>query len=311
MAIGDVYPVEDAAGIHYVDTGMYDTEAYGSVYLLDSERPALIDTGIGTNYEQILEAMDAVGIDRDDLEYILPTHVHLDHAGGAGYLVEACPNATVLCHEFGVEHLVDPERLIAGTKAAVGDQWQYYADPEPISEDRIEGVTGGDVVDLGDRSLDVIHAPGHAPHQVMYHDDVDDLLFTGDAAGIYVPSRETIVQTSPPSDFDLDGCLEDVRTIEALAPARLCFGHFGDRAFDAELVESYKRTLVEWVEAIRQKRAELDDDDAVMEHFVEHAQLRGLWGDEKAEAETRLNVRGVLGYLDHRPEEEGSDSAGR
>jgi glyoxylase-like metal-dependent hydrolase (beta-lactamase superfamily II) len=303
MAIGDVSAVADADGVHYVDTGMYDTAEYGSVYLIDAERPVLIDSGIGTHYERILAAMETVGIDPADLAYVLPTHVHLDHAGGAGYLLEECPDATVLCHEFGVPHLIDPERLIAGTKAAVEDQWQYYADPRPVPESRIEGLAGGDVVDLGDRTLEVHHAPGHAPHQVLFHDAATDLLFTGDAAGIYVPSRDEIVQTSPPSNFDLDECLADVRTIEGLSPARLCFGHFGDRAYEPELMEGYKRTLVEWVEAIRQKRSELDGDEAVLRHFAEHAPMRGPWGEEKAQAETRLNVRGVLGYLDHREDE--------
>lgn len=304
MAPGDIYDVDDADRVHYVDTGMQDTTEYGSVYLLDAERPAVIDTGIGTGYELILDALETVGVDPAELAYILPTHIHLDHAGGAGYLLEECPEATVLCHEIGVPHLVDPGRLIEGTKAAVEDQWEYYAEPKPIPEDRIDGLTGGDVVDLGDRSLTVHHAPGHAPHQVMYHDDADDVLFTGDAAGIYVPARDEILQTSPPSNFDLHQCLEDVRTIEDVAPARLCFGHFGDRAFDTDLTGGYKRTLIEWVEAIRQKRAELDSDEAVIAHFIEHAEMNGPWDEDLADAEIRLNVRGVLGYLDYREREE-------
>jgi glyoxylase-like metal-dependent hydrolase (beta-lactamase superfamily II) len=306
MAIGDITPVVGADGVYYVDTGMYDTEAYGSVYLIDAERPAIVDSGIGTNYERILAGLETIGIDPTELSFVLLTHVHLDHAGGAGRLLEACPNATVLCHDFGVRHLIDPERLIQGTKDAVEDQWQYYTEPKPIPEDRIEGLTDGDAVGLGDRAVDVHHAPGHAPHQVLFHDTTDDLLFTGDAAGIYVPSRDQVVQTSPPSNFDLEACLDDVRTIEQLAPERLCFGHFGDRAFDAELAERYKRTLVEWVEAIRQKRAELASDEAVLKHFVENARLRGPWGDEKAEAETRLNARGVLGYLRRREDDAGN-----
>ena len=88
MAIGDVFTVDGCSELHYVDTGMYDTAEYGAVYILDADRPALVDTGIGTRYEAILDALAEVGIAREDLEYILPTHVHLDHAGGAGYLAE-------------------------------------------------------------------------------------------------------------------------------------------------------------------------------------------------------------------------------
>ena len=298
MAIGDVSAVPGAADLYYVDTGMYDTERYGSVYILDAERPAFVDTGIGTNREFLLDALDELDIAREDVAYILPTHVHLDHAGGAGYLAEACPNATVMTHEIGVPHLVDPERLVEGTKAAVGRQWEYYVEPEPVPEDRLEPLSDGDEIDLGDRTLSVIEAPGHAPHQTMFLDSADDVLFTGDAAGIYVPQKGEIRQTSPPSQFDLEKCLADVRTIEDIDPETLCFGHFGPVEYDEALMESYKRTLVEWVEAIRQKRGELGDDDAVVEHFAEHTQMGEVWGDRKASEEEKLNARGVLGYLD-------------
>lgn len=300
MAIGDVTAVTAADQVYYVDTGMYDTEEYGAVYLIDAEQPAIVDSGIGTNYGRILDGLEAVGIDPTALSYILLTHVHLDHAGGAGHLLERCSNATVLCHDVGVRHLTDPERLIEGTKDAVEGQWQYYADPKPVPENRISGLSDGDTVDLGDRAIEVHRTPGHAPHQVLFYDTGDSLLFTGDAAGIYVPSRDQVVQTTPPSNFDLEQCLEDVRTIEQLDPERLCFAHFGDRAFETDLAEQYKRTLIEWVEAIRQKRAELASEEAVLRHFVQNARLRETWGDEKAEAEARLNARGVLGYLRHR-----------
>jgi glyoxylase-like metal-dependent hydrolase (beta-lactamase superfamily II) len=298
MAIGDVTAVPGHDDIFYLDTGMYGTDGYGSVYIIDAERPTLIDSGIGTNYERVLDALDEVGIDHADVELILPTHVHLDHAGGAGFLAEACPNATVMTHEIGAPHLVDPTRLVEGTKAAVGGQWKFYVEPKPVPEDRIEGLEDGDVVDLGDRTIDVIHAPGHAPHQTMFFESDDGVLFTGDAAGIWVPTAGEVRPTTPPSQFNLEQSLADVRTIEDLAPETLCFGHFGPRAYSGEFAEAYKRTLVEWVEAVRQKRAELGDDDAVAEHFAEHTQMVETWGEEKAREEERLNARGVLGYLD-------------
>ncbi|WP_416840190.1 MBL fold metallo-hydrolase [Haloferax sp. DFSO52] len=297
MAIGDVEPVPNSTDVYYVDTGMYEVEKYGSVYLIDAERPALIDTGIAADREHVFGMLDEIGV--DDLEYILPTHVHLDHAGGAGYLAERYPDATVMTHEIGAPHLVDPTRLVEGTKAAVEEQWRFYDEPLPIDEDRVEPLTDGDEIDLGDRTLTVYHAPGHAPHQVMFHDDGDDLLFVGDALGIWEPKTEMVRQTSPPAQFHLEKALDDVRTIEDIAPEMLCFGHFGPRAYTAEFAEEYKRVLVEWVEAVRQKREELDDDDAVIEYFVEHSDVADVWGTRKAHDEERLNTRGVLGYLDY------------
>jgi hydroxyacylglutathione hydrolase len=298
MAIGDLAAVPGTDDVYYVDVGTHGVPRYGTVYLLDAAQPALVDTGTGQNRELVFDTLDEVGIDREAVQHILPTHVHLDHAGGAGYFADACPNATVRTHEIGVPHLVDPDRLVAGTKDAVGDQWEFYADPEPVPEDRIEGLTDGDEIDLGDRTLSVIHTPGHAPHQTVFLDSRDDLLFTGDAAGIYVPERDTIRETSPPPQFDLEGCLDDIRTIEDIAPETLCFGHFGPREYAPELLEGYKRTLVEWVEAVRQKRAELGDDEAVIEHFAENSDMIEIWGERKARAEDTLNVRGVLAALD-------------
>lgn len=305
MAIGDVMSVPGCSDLYYVDTGMYEVEAYGSVYIYDTERPAVVDTGIGTHHDRLFDALSEVGIDREELDYILPTHAHLDHSGGAGFLAAEYPNATVLTHERGVRHLVDPTRLVEGTKAAVGEQWEFYVEPKPVPEDRIEGLEGGDEVALGDRTLEVIHAPGHAPHQVMFHDRRDDVLFTADAAGIWVPAVESLRPTSPPPQFDLEQCLDDVRRIEEMAPEVLCFGHFGPVEYDPDLMAEYKRVLVEWVEAVREKRSELGDDGAVIEHFVEHTQMSDVWGRRKSRGEERLNVRGALAYLDRVESDEG------
>jgi len=181
---------------------------------------------------------------------------------------------------------------------AVGDQWAFYADPVPIPEARVDSLVGGDEIDLGDRSLSVHHAPGHAPHQTTFFDPDDGVLFTGDAAGIHVPGRDTLKETSPPPQFDLEGCLDDVRAIEAIDPDTLCFGHFGSVAYRPELMTMYKRTLVEWVEAVRRKRAELGDDDAVRGHFADTTDLAEEWSGRKARAEERLNASGVLTALD-------------
>ena len=169
MTVGEVRTVEagDCTDLYYVDTGMYDTNAYGAAYILDAERPAIVETGIGTHHERILDALAALDIAREAIEIVAPTHLHLDHAGGAGFLAEACSNATVAVHDIGVAHLTDPEQLVAGTKQAVGDLWRFYTDPKPVPDDRIRGLTDGDSIDLGNHRLSVHHAPGHAPHQVV------------------------------------------------------------------------------------------------------------------------------------------------
>ncbi|MFB6133912.1 MAG: MBL fold metallo-hydrolase [Halanaeroarchaeum sp.] len=301
MAPGDVFEVEAASDVYCVDTGMYDTPEYGSVYIVDAERPAIVDTGIGTNYERTIDALDSIGIDAEDVAVIAPTHVHLDHAGGAGFLAEAAPNATVYVHELGAHHLESPDRLVAGTKAAVGDQWQYYVEPKPVPGDRIEPLTDGDVIDLGDRELAAIHAPGHAPHQVIFHDERDAAVYTADAAGIYVPSLDEIHVTSPPPDFDLPQVLRDVDTIEGLDPEVLLYGHFGPLEKDPQgALDEYRTVISDWVADIEAALDRLGDEEAVVEHFVAETDMEETWGAEKARAETGMNVRGVLRYLKDR-----------
>ncbi|MCG1004160.1 MULTISPECIES: MBL fold metallo-hydrolase [Halobacterium] len=298
MAPGDVFDVEQCSDISYVDTGMYDTGEYGSVYVVDADRPAIVDTGIGTNYERVLDALAECGIEREDLEAILVTHVHLDHAGGAGFIAEECPNADVYVHEIGARHLVDPSRLVEGTKEAVGDQWQYYVEPEPVPEDRVVELEDGDTVDLGSRELTAHHAPGHAPHQVVFEDHADDAVFTADAAGIWVPEQDRVRETSPPPNFDLEQCVTDAELIRRLDPDILLYAHFGPGPDDVDAVlRQYEQVLREWVETVEREVVERGSEEAAADHLAGTNEVWQVWGDHKAEAETKMNVRGVLHYL--------------
>ena len=291
--------------VYYVDAGIYGIEEYGAVYIVNADRPAIVDTGIGRNTDRILDALETLGISRADVAYILPTHVHLDHAGGTGYLAQACPNASVLVHEFGVRHIVDPERLVEGTNRAVGSaQWEYYGDPVPVPNDRVEGLSGGETLDLGDHTLDVHHAPGHAPHQVVFENPENDLVFTADAAGNWVPTPEPgfARALSPPPDFDLEQCLADVEMLRQLGPDVLCYAHFGP-APTGDKLDLFEDVLVDWVEAIERKRRELEDDNAVVDHFASRNGVTHRWHETQAYEGTAMNVRGVLHYLDRREED--------
>jgi glyoxylase-like metal-dependent hydrolase (beta-lactamase superfamily II) len=300
MTRGDVTEVTtgECSDLYYVDTGMYDVDAYGAVYLLDAEQPALVDTGIGTHYDRILDLLEYADVDPSELAYIVPTHVHLDHAGGAGFLAQECENATVAVHENGARHLEDPSRLWEGTRQAVGDQFEFYTEPEPVPAERIQELADGDVIDLGDHELRAHHAPGHAPHQHVFFDPANDAVFTADAAGIYVPATDEVRETSPPPQFDLERALQDVETIARLDPSTLLYAHYGPQPTDDRL-ERYEARLTDWVAAVERAQQELGDDDAVVEYFVESTEMTDVWGDRKARTETAMNVRGVLTYLDH------------
>jgi len=301
MALGDIHEAT-AAGttdLYYVDVDMYDTPGYGLVYILDAERPTLVDTGTGYHHDVVLEAIDSVGLAPEDIEVIAPTHVHLDHAGGASLLAGACPNADVYLYEAGVQFLADPTAIWEGTKEVMDDRISYYVEPEPIPDDRLVGLGDGETLDLGDHALEVHHAPGHAFHQAVFYDPANDGVFTADAAGINGPGIEGVTHTSPPPGFDLEGCLDDVETILDIDPSALYYSHFGDRK-TGTLLSEYASVLTEWVERVESKREELAHDEAVKEYFAERASTTDAWGEAHAREEERMNVSGVLHYLDQR-----------
>ncbi len=133
----------------------------------------------------------------------------------------------------------------------------------------------------------------------MFYDETADGVFTADAAGILTPGLDGVRHTSPPPTFNLPQILDDVELLQELDPSALYYGHFGDAPTDDHLSE-YATVIEQWVEDVEAARDRLDDDEAVIEHFAENVDTVDAWGEEKARAEERMNVRGVLTYLDHR-----------
>jgi len=297
MARGDLYEATANGTVSYVDIGLYDSPEYGSVYIIDAEKPAVIDTGLGIHVDVILDALEQVGITPEELQAIIPTHVHLDHAGGAGYLVRECPNADVYCYEAGAPFLLDPTSLWKGTQAVIGPRLVHYVEPKPIPEERLIPVSDGEIISLGDQELITHHAPGHAFHQAIFEHPASDGVFVADAAGINTPRIDGVRYCSPPSDFSLEECLRDVELLESLDPELLYYGHFGEVETDSVLSE-YTEELIWWVEQVKEKRAELGDDEAVVEYFADRADTIGIWDERHARGEEQLNVRGTLEYLD-------------
>lgn len=298
MVIGEVAPVTvgECSDIYFLDIGLYGCPCYGAIYILDTERPAVIETGTGVNIDLLMDALDSVGIGRDELEVIALTHVHLDHAGGAGLLASKCRKATVYVHPLGASHLVDPAELVAGTKRVIHELWEYHAQPTPIPEERIITIEGDSKIDLGDRKLSVVPVPGHAPHQVAFYDRENGALFTGDSAGMWLPAGELLTVTTPPPNFDLEKWLASHDKIREVDPGLLMYTHFGPRVAD-DAIEDHERILKQWVTDIDALRQELDDGE-IIERCLDSSDLRALMGDPAGSIPTQFSVEGVLVYLD-------------
>src|SRR6266536_3417373 len=150
-------------------------------YLVLGERPALIETGPSRVASVVAEGITKAGLDPRDLGWIVLTHIHLDHGGGAGDLVRTFPNATVVVHPFGARHLVDPERLLASSARVYGELMDtVYGGLTPVEASRIKAVEDGEVIDLGGRRLELIHAPGHARHHIGVFEPDAGALFSRD-----------------------------------------------------------------------------------------------------------------------------------
>lgn len=203
-------------------------------YCLHTSDLTVIETSASPSVPYILAGLQELGFESSQVKNIILTHIHLDHAGGAGLLLEACPNAKVFVHPAGKRHLVEPSRLIAGAKAVYGDQFDELFDPiVPIPENRIQSVEHEERLLIGpDHVLTFYHSPGHANHHVSIFDETNRALFTGDTAGVYYPDLEETgvklyLPSTSPNQFHPDKMRQSLEMFKELAPKYLCFGHYG------------------------------------------------------------------------------------
>ena len=195
--------------IHAVDAG-YVRPLLAAIHLIvEDGRVAIVDSGSNASVAPLLEALMALGLSPDAVDYLILTHIHLDHAGGAGALMGRLPNARLVVHPRGVAHMVDPSRLVAGVTAVYGAAAvrSLYGEILPIAKNRIIPATNGLVVDLAGRELLCLDTPGHARHHISVHDRRSSSIFTGDIFGLSYREldrgeRQFIFPTTTPVQFD-------------------------------------------------------------------------------------------------------------
>ncbi|MFC0298485.1 MBL fold metallo-hydrolase [Geobacillus jurassicus] len=203
-------------------------------YVLHEENLAIIETGPSPSVSHLLAGLKALHIDPAEIRYIIVTHIHLDHAGGVGLLLQHCPNATVVVHPKGKRHLADPSRLIAGAKAVYGAQFEALFDPiVPVPEERLIVKEDGETLELSaERTLVFYDTPGHANHHFSIYDSYSHSVFTGDTIGVFYPQlREAglkfCLPSTSPNQFNPAEMEQSAERLEKLNPSRIYFGHFG------------------------------------------------------------------------------------
>jgi glyoxylase-like metal-dependent hydrolase (beta-lactamase superfamily II) len=252
--------------VFQIDTKMAGYQGITAGYLIRGSRPCLVETGTAPSAPVVQKALASLGIGAEDLASVVVTHIHLDHAGGAGDIAAMYPKAEIVVHQRGARHLADPSRLMASAKLVYGDALdRLFGALAPVPADRIRALDDTGLVDLGDgRRLDSHYSPGHAKHHVGLIDSASGDLYVGDAAGVYIQETGDLRPATPPPDFDLEVALGSLEKFRALRPTRLLFSHYGPVSDVPEILDRSAEEISVWVESTRQARnAGLDLDHAV------------------------------------------------
>lgn len=230
----DKGPIALGNRIHLIDGFDMGMPVRTGTYILDEAELTLVETGPSPSVAYIKEGLTALGFSLDQVKNIIVTHIHLDHAGGAGLLLKSCPNATVIVHERGARHLSAPEKLAAGARAIYGESFdELYAPIVPVPEDRMLIKREDDTLQIGaDRILTFLDTPGHSRHHFSIYDPVSNGIFTGDTVGVRYEllARDGIdffLPSTTPNHFDPVAMRESIERIRNMNVERIYFGHFG------------------------------------------------------------------------------------
>ncbi len=225
-------PVEIAKNLYLIDGFDTNLEERTGIYVIKDEKIAVIETSASASVPYILEGLKALEIAPEEVDYLIVTHIHLDHAGGAGLFLQHAKNAKFYVHPSGARHMIDPSRLIESAKSVYGEQFETFFNPiVPIEEERVVQVEHGDTLPLGTRTFTFYHTPGHARHHISIYDDATNGMFTGDTAGVRFPiiskHVELVLPSTSPNQYDPEAMLTSIDFFEQKKLDTLYFGHYG------------------------------------------------------------------------------------
>jgi len=303
-------------GVSAIDAG-FMREQMAACYLIDAgSELAFIEVGTNSTTPRLMKVLAAHGRKPEEVRYVIVTHVHLDHAGGAGSLMQLLPNATFLVHPYGARHMINPAKLEAGARAVYGDRMfdDIYGTLIPVPEERVQIMEDGDEVTLGERQLRFIDTPGHARHHFCVHDSLTNGWFTGDTFGLSYREFDTdngvfLFPTTTPIQFDPKALKESVARLRANNPDCMYLTHFGR----VENVQKLADDMINSVDVLV-GIAELYKNDEARRQKIEGAMRDWLMAGlrdhgvklsedkclELLEPDVRLNTQGIEFWLDHR-----------
>lgn len=262
---------ELAGGIIQIDTEMAGMTQLVAGFLIPGDRPTLIETGPATVIPKLVEGLQELGLGPTDVANVIVSHIHLDHAGGAGDFLDHFPKATVVVHRAGAKHMADPSRLMASAYRVFGDSLDRLFGPlRPVPQDNLRAVDPGDFVDMGaGRKLEIIEAPGHAKHHLAVLDSETGVLFVGDSMGVYLPEADILRPATPPPDFDLEEALSTLQRYRERNPTGLYLTHFGPAPTNRDMLDEAELKLRHYGEIIERNMQETHDLDELTKRLEE------------------------------------------
>jgi glyoxylase-like metal-dependent hydrolase (beta-lactamase superfamily II) len=270
-----------------------------SVWLYRGEKTFLVDVGPSTTAADLLSALQELNVDH--LDYILLTHIHLDHAGAIGQIADAFPQTPFICHKDGISHLIAPSKLWESTKKILGSMALSYGPVQAVEANRLS-----DVNQLRAEGVTPIITPGHAPHHVSFQ--TDSYLFAGEACGVYLslPENKFYLRPGTPPRFFLDIALQSVDALIRSQPKTICYSHFGINEDASMMLKAHRGQLLLWEALIKdeiQSGAAKDRTVACLKRLLKEDPLMATFDrlpPDIQERETyfiKNSINGYLGYL--------------
>jgi glyoxylase-like metal-dependent hydrolase (beta-lactamase superfamily II) len=218
-------------------------------YVIKDEKTAIVDTGPAVSLDLLLSGLSRLGLSLEEIDYILCTHIHLDHSGSLGQALKIMPKARCIVHEKGIPHLVDPSRLWESSLKTLENTARIYGPPDPVPRQKLIAAREGMFINLGELVLEILITPGHASHHICFLEKNHGRLFAGDAAGIR-PGDTGVLQPATPPPFDLKLAFSSLDKLISRKPRDICYAHFGCYPDAISRLLEYKRLLLEWTKVI-------------------------------------------------------------
>jgi glyoxylase-like metal-dependent hydrolase (beta-lactamase superfamily II) len=300
-------------GITAIDTGYLYPGHAAAHLIVDAGRAAFVDVGTNFSVPYLLGALDELGIARDAVDFLLLTHVHLDHAGGAGALLRELPRARALLHPRGAPHMIDPARLIAGSQAVYGEARfrRLYGELVPMPAARVQVVADGERVRLGGRTLELIHTEGHARHHYVVIDAAHASIFSGDTFGISYRALDTaqgafITPSTVPTQFDPQAHIASVDRMLSYEPESVYLMHFSRVTGVPRLGAALKEQIAELAAIARSHAAHPDRASRIRADMLalwlrraraHGCQLSDAQIEHALDGDLTLNTQGLIAWL--------------